>query len=147
MNLEVDPPRRDLKLANSRGMRIFWLILGFVMVTLGVIGIFLPIMPTTPFLILAAACFARSSPRFYDKLLNHPIVGPPIRHWRETGTIPKRIKGIAISLLALTLGSSILFFVHVYAIKLGLALVGLGVAFWIWRIPSTPDASRTQQNR
>jgi uncharacterized membrane protein YbaN (DUF454 family) len=137
--------RRDLKLATSRGLRVFWLISGILMVVLGVIGVFIPIMPTTPFLILAAACFARSSPRFYDALLNHPVVGPPIRHWRETGTIPARIKALAISLFTVTLGSSIVFFVRRPELKIGLPIMGLGVVLWILHIPSTPSAPRVRE--
>lgn len=138
----MNTPRHpdEIKLVEHRGLRTLWLAAGILMVVLGVIGIFLPVMPTTPFLIVAAACFARSSPRFYDALVNHPIVGPPIRQWRATGTIPKRVKILAISLLILTLGSSIVFFVPLVPVKIGLALIGLGVITWMLRIPNTPES-------
>jgi uncharacterized membrane protein YbaN (DUF454 family) len=66
----------------------------------GIAGIFLPIVPGTVFLILAAACFARSSPRFEAWLVNHPHLGPPIRRWRETGAIPRSAKAFGLVSLA-----------------------------------------------
>jgi len=126
-------------------LRTLWLATGILMVVLGLIGVFLPVMPTTPFLILAAACFARSSPRFYDALVNHPVVGPPIRQWRATGTIPKRVKILAISLMVVTLGSSIVFFVPLVPVKIGLAVIGLGVITWMLRIPNTPEPPTAPQ--
>jgi uncharacterized membrane protein YbaN (DUF454 family) len=65
---------------------------GIVSTVLGVIGIFLPIMPTVPFLILAAFCFARSDPALEARILNHPVYGPPIRTWREKGAVSRRGK-------------------------------------------------------
>lgn len=73
-------------------MRQLWFCLGWLMVVLGFIGAQLPIMPTTIFLILAVACFARSSPRFEQWLLNHPHYGQPLRHWREQGAISRKGK-------------------------------------------------------
>lgn len=68
-------------------MRLLYAALGCLMVVLGAIGAVLPLMPTTVFLILAAWFFARSSPRLEGWLLNHPLLGPPLRDWRENGAI------------------------------------------------------------
>src|SRR5690349_5075190 len=73
-------------------MRAIWLALGLGAVVLGFIGIFVPVLPTTPFLILAAACFARSSPRLEGWLLDHPRFGPPLRDWRERGAVSRKGK-------------------------------------------------------
>ena len=128
--------RGDLPLVKNRGLRLIWLVTGIFAIILGVIGVFLPVLPTTPFLLLAAACFARSSPRFYDALLNHPVVGPPIRQWRDERTIPKKAKILAISLLVLTLGSTIVFVIPILAVQLLLTGIGLGVVLFLLRIPT-----------
>ena len=72
-----------------------YLALGFVMLALGFIGALLPVMPTTIFLILAAGCFARSSPRLEAWLLDHPRFGASLRGWREHGVVPRRAKVMA----------------------------------------------------
>lgn len=78
-------------------MRRLYLAGGFLFVALGFIGAFLPVLPTTPFLILAAACFARSSDRLEGWLLNHPRFGPLLRQWRERGAIPMRAKLMSLA--------------------------------------------------
>jgi len=75
--------------------RALYFVIGCLMVALGVIGAFVPLMPTTIFLIIAAACFARSSPRLEAWLLNHPQFGPGLRDWRAHGAISKRAKLMA----------------------------------------------------
>ena len=69
--------------------------LGCALLVVGIAGLVLPLLPGTVFLIGAAACFAQSSPRFERWLLDHPHIGPPIRRWRQTGSIPRRIKVFA----------------------------------------------------
>lgn len=90
-------------------MRVIYLVLGLACVALGFIGAFLPVLPTTPFLILAAACFARSSPRLENWLLLHPLFGPTLRAWRERGVIPRKAKlmalaGIIVGFIAFWMG-------------------------------------------
>ncbi|NVD42125.1 YbaN family protein [Ensifer sp. HO-A22] len=80
-------------------LRLLCLGLGWLMVGFAVAGIFLPILPTTPFLLLAAGLFARASPRLERWLLEHPSFGPSLRLWREKGAIPARAKTIALVLM------------------------------------------------
>ncbi len=80
----------------SQLVRGVFLLLGVSFVVLGFVGVFLPVLPTTPFLILAAACFARSSPRLENWLLQHPRFGPLLRDWRARGAIPRRAKLMAL---------------------------------------------------
>ncbi len=119
-----------------RGLRLLFLALGGLFVALGVAGIFLPLLPTTPFLLLAAACFARSSERFYRWLLNHPVLGATVREWREHRSLPRRTKWIAILTMAGTLTVSILFFVPQPALQIALAFFGVALAVYLYRIPS-----------
>ena len=72
--------------------RIFWLILGFISMVLGLIGIPVPGLPTTPFMILAAGCFAKSSQRFYDWIIDNRLFGSHVKNYREGNGIPKRSK-------------------------------------------------------
>ena len=116
-------------------MRRVYLIAGVTSVGLGIIGIALPIMPTVPFLILAAWCFGKSNPEFERRLLDHPRYGHHIRLWRERGAIA-RIGKIGAT-LAFS-GSIIAGFVFMAwpwpLVPLGIAIVALG---WIW---TRPDA-------
>jgi uncharacterized membrane protein YbaN (DUF454 family) len=77
--------------------RIVYLVVGLLFVTLGFIGAFLPVLPTTPFLILAVACFARSSRRLESWLCDHPRFGPALRDWRQRGAIPRKAKLMSLA--------------------------------------------------
>ena len=87
----------DIQQQRHPALRMVLLIVGWLSVALGVIGIFVPVLPTTPFLLLAAACFARSSRRFYLWLVEHPKLGPWIRDYLEGQGIP--LKGKVYTLL------------------------------------------------
>lgn len=119
----------------SMGMRLFLVFLGTVFVVIGIVGIFLPLLPTTPFMLLAAACYAKSSSRFYNWIMNNKVFGPIIREWREYRSIPRKAKWFAMGFLLLTFGSSIIFFVPYFYVQIGLAFLCLGMLVFMWRIP------------
>ena len=80
--------------------RTLYLVAGLVALALGAIGVALPILPTVPFLLLAAFCFARSRPEWEQRLLDHPRYGPPLRDWIERRAISRRAKLAAIGAMA-----------------------------------------------
>ncbi len=120
----------------SRVVRVLYLGAGLAFVALGVLGLFLPVLPTTPFLLLAAACFARASSRFYNWLLNNPLLGPTILEWRRHRSIPYRTKVAAIVLMTLTLAVSVVFFVKDAYLQWVLGALGLLLAAWLYSVPS-----------
>ncbi len=100
-------------------LRIIWTFLGGLALLTGVIGIVLPLLPTTPLLLLAAFCFARASPRLEMWLLEHHPLGPPIRDWRAEGAISTRGKTLAVIAIAATFTLSLVLGLptHVLAIQ------------------------------
>lgn len=118
-------------------IRALFLALGVLFVLLGFIGLFLPVMPTVPFLIVAAGCFTRSSERLEAWLLGHPRFGPLLIDWRERGAIPRRAKWFAL----IGSASGFLIFVLFRAPGWPLALiVGFGIALAMIYVFSRPDA-------
>lgn len=126
----------EVRKHGSMTVRVLLVIAGSVFVALGVIGAFLPVLPTTPFLLLAAACYARASTRFYNVLLNSRSFGPAILEWQRHRSIPWRTKLWSIALMTATLSSSIIFFVRDPRIQISLAVLGLLLAIRLYRIPS-----------
>lgn len=121
-----------------------WLLIGAgtVCVTLGLVGLFLPVLPTTPFMLLAAACYARASKRFYYGLLSNRTFGPMIHEWRKHRSIPYRTKIGAIALMLATLTISVVFFVEPVWLKTVLVAMGIALALWMYRLPSRDRAKR-----
>jgi uncharacterized membrane protein YbaN (DUF454 family) len=117
---------------------IIWslIAIGWVSVFLGVLGIFLPLLPTTPFLLLAAACFVRSSPRFYNWLVEHPKLGKYVLHYLNGEGLPKKAKLYTIAMIFLTMGFSAWLVVPIIWGKLVLFLIGVSVSIYIWRLPT-----------
>ena len=87
-------------------------LLGFLFLAIAILGIFLPLLPTTPFVLLAAACFARSSEKWHQWLLNNQTFGPMIRNWEQNRCISRRVKLTAILSMILVGGFSIFFAVE-----------------------------------
>jgi uncharacterized membrane protein YbaN (DUF454 family) len=114
-----------------------WLLLtaGWIFVGLGVLGAVLPILPTTPFILLAAACFARSSERFYVWLLGNRVFGPLIRDWRAHGAMPRHAKRVAIASIVVFIGSSAVFFVDDPWGRAALVATGVALVAFLLRIP------------
>ncbi|MFC1927537.1 YbaN family protein [Chloroflexota bacterium] len=100
---------------------------GTLCAVLGIIGIFVPILPTTPFLLLAAACYMRSSERFYRWLTNNRVFGAYVRNYIEGRGMPMRIKVFTILLLWLTIGLSITFAVQNSVVRIILISIAIGV--------------------
>jgi uncharacterized protein len=88
-------------------MRVFWIILGLLSLGLGTVGAFLPLLPTVPFLLLAAYSFSKSSERLHYWLINHRVLGPPIIAWRDGGVIGPRAKFMACGSIVASFGVSV----------------------------------------
>ena len=122
-------------------IRILLIASGTFFVALGVLGLFLPVLPTTPFLLLAAVCYARSSERFYHWLLTNRWCGEYIRNYREGRGMPLKQKVLAISLLWLTIGYAAWFVVSLWWVQLILFGIAVGVTIHLIRIKTfKPEA-------
>jgi uncharacterized membrane protein YbaN (DUF454 family) len=127
--------------ARSRpsAFRLLWLVAGFALLGLGIIGAFLPLMPTTIFLILAAGAFARSSTRLENWLLGHPRFGPLILAWRTERAIPRRAK------VAASIGMILGYLIFLIGARPALWLNLIVLAFFLasaWYVLSRPEPSR-----
>ncbi|MGG7516735.1 YbaN family protein [Allorhizobium undicola] len=120
-------------------MRLILMALGWFFVGLGIIGIFVPLLPTTPFMILAAALFARSSPRFEQWLLDHPRFGQPLLDWRKQGAISRKAKLLAVIVMAVSFAAMALTSNASTALKAITGLILLGSAAFV---VSRPDPKR-----
>ncbi len=124
-------------------MRRFHLGLGYVSLALGVLGIALPVLPTTPFIILAAWCFARSKPALADWLYNHPRFGRYLTLWRDQGAIPRRGKILALSALAASYAFTVWLTQSRY-VPIILAVVMGSVALYIVTRPLPRETSEAE---
>jgi len=113
--------------------RPLWLAGGLLAVGLGVLGIALPLLPTVPFFLLAAFCFARSHPAWERRLLDHPRYGPPLRQWRERRAISRKAKLAALTAMAATIALSAVVAGWPWVLAPVLACAASGA--WIWTRP------------
>ena len=116
-------------------MRVIWFIGCCVSVALGVLGIFLPLMPTVVFLLIGAYAFAQSSPRWHNWLITHETLGPPIHNWQKTGAISRRAKLFATLSIALSFGITVLLGPPGWVLGLVGAIL-IGVLLFIWTRPN-----------
>ena len=120
-------------------VRHFWGAAGALCVALGVVGVVLPLLPATPFLLLAAFCFARSSPRLHDWLVNHMHLGPPIRAWQTYGAVSRGAKGTATVAIVGAVAVAWWAGVPGWALAIhGAAMIGAAV--FLWTRPEPPGA-------
>ena len=114
--------------------RIILIIIGWLSVALGTLGVFLPLLPTTPFILLAAWCFARSSPRFHHWLLYRSWFGGYLRHWQQYRAMPPGAKPRAVMMILLTFAMS-LWLVNLTWVRILLLIVLACLLIFMWRIP------------
>jgi uncharacterized protein len=117
-------------------LRLMLLAGGWISLALGIVGILIPLLPTTPFILLAASCFSKSSPRFHARLLSQPLLGPMIQNWEEEGSISRNAKIMAtISMIGL-FGCSLLAFPFSFLRTIFFVCIGTGVLLFIWTRPA-----------
>ena len=135
------------KYVNNNILRWILICCGCFSVLAGVVGIFLPLLPTVPFLLLAAACFARSSERFHTWLVQHNQLGPLIRDYLNGGGIPLRAKRIAIGMVWISFPASAFLFVQVVWLKVLLMAVAAGITLYLISLPTiSPDQKSSSIN-
>ena len=128
------------KESNNLFIKILWISLGSFFVALAALGVALPGIPTTPFLILAAACYIRSSQKLYDWLISNKTFGPYLKDYREGKGIPKKAKILAISMIILFVGSSVIFGIEDQILKVVVGVLGLtGLLYVIFKVPVAKD--------
>lgn len=122
--------------------RSLWLLLGLAALGFGAAGVVLPLLPTTPFVLLAAFCFARSSPRLHAWLLAHPQFGPLIENWRRDGSIAPRVKLISVLVMAATFAGSWLAGVRPWVLAAQAVALGGAALFVLTRPTARPGRRR-----
>lgn len=128
-------------------MKCLFNVLGSVALALGLIGLFVPLLPTTPFLLLASACYLRGSPRMHHWMVSNRLFGAQLRHYQLHRGLPLRTKYLAIALTWLSLLVSMLV-VGRPLLQALLGMIGLGVTIFILRLKTVPAPIRdTRENR
>lgn len=136
-----DPePPAEVRLHSSRLVRGLLAGSGLVALGLGILGVFLPVLPTTPFILLAAYCFARSSERLHTALLRHKHFGPAIRNWQTNRCVSRTNKRYAIVVTAITFAATVALLDHLYG-RVFLSAWGIGLLYYLSRIPACPAES------
>ncbi|MDP6403584.1 MAG: YbaN family protein [Alphaproteobacteria bacterium] len=137
-----DTSRVAVRVRNSAALRHALFAFAWLNVVVGVVGIFLPLLPTTVFLLIALWAFSLSSPRFQAWLYHHPRLGPPIRAWHDHGVIPLRAKMAAVVVMS----AGLIFLAWKYGdavLTLGLGILLVIIASWIVTRPARPELPKS----
>ncbi len=135
----MQQPRVIVPIVRARWQRALWLAAGACSLALGIVGIFLPLLPTTPFVLLAAFCFSRGSQRCETWLLQHPRFGPMVLDWRANRAVPLRAK--QLSSLMMIFGCAWAWWAMPPRFGWLPALLCVLVAAWLWRLPTAAPRS------
>lgn len=127
-------------MSNNIIKKFLIIVLGFITLILGVVGIFLPILPTTPFLLLSAYCFLKSSEKMYVWLINNKILGAYVKTYIEYKAITIRAKAVSIASLWSVMGISIIFFVDSILVRLLLVFIAICVTIYLIRFKTITKA-------
>lgn len=123
-------------------MRWIWNVFGWSAVSVGAIGIVLPLLPTTPFLLLAAGCFSRGSVRFRHWLLHAPVLGAPLREYLQHGRVPRRARRNALILLWSGMALSAWLVSPPAYVVVALFVIAVSVSTYLLRLPVSPSRGR-----
>jgi len=139
----MSDPDKNIHVARETSnpvLKAFWIIAGTIFVVLGAFGVILPGLPTTPFLILAAACYIRSSQRLYDWLIANKTFGPYLKDYREGKGIPKRAKKIALIMMTIFVGYAVIFALDDLTIRIAVLALGMfGFYYVAYKVPSAKE--------
>lgn len=136
MMTEPAPPDAQARPLARPVRAVLWLV-GTLALALGLVGVVLPGLPTTPFILLAAACYARASPRLHRRMRENAWIGPMLRDWEGHRSLPRRIKAVALVSMTVMIGLSIWSLRGRVAVQLVLLVTGI-IGIWVvgWRIPT-----------
>ena len=129
-----------------QGKRILYLMLGWFSLITGIIGIFLPLLPTTPLVLLAAWCFSKSSERFHIWLIEHKFFGPIINDWQSSDGIPKKARNRAIIFMWAGMAISIFIVSRIWA-TIGLVFIGMCVTTYLLRLPLRTESTNITKEK
>ena len=139
----LSDPKEDIHVANETSnplAKLMWVSLGSLFVALGAVGVIVPGLPTTPFLILAAACYIRSSQRLYDWLISNKRFGPYLKDYREGKGIPRKAKRLAVVMIVVFVSFSVVFGIEDLTLKIVVGLLGLiGLLYVLFKVPVAKD--------
>ncbi|OGU10996.1 MAG: hypothetical protein A2075_03850 [Geobacteraceae bacterium GWC2_58_44] len=128
-------------------LRWILICIGWISIVGGIIGIFLPLVPTIPFLLLAAVCFSRSSERFHGWLVEHKHLGPMVRDYLAFRGVPLRAKFMAIGMVWISIPTSTFLFVRVFWLKVLLLGIATAVTLYLVYLPTTPPTGNGKETK